>query len=294
MVRETLLDTDFLKKLERLTILTKKVITGRLKGEKRSRKRGQSVEFADFRNYVPGDDIRFIDWNTYARLEKFFVKLFVEEEDITIYILIDTSKSISFGTPPKILYAKKLAASLGYIGLSNLNRVIISEMKFGSNKDTKAMRGKSEIHRMLNFLDELEADGKTTLAESTRIFALKHKRKGFLIIISDFLDKAGYEAPLRNIIARDLDVFVFQILSANEYEPELTGDLRLVDSEDEEYAEVTISDRLIKSYKKTLSDYCSQIKNFCLKRGISYLFTLTSYPFEEMIFNYLKTAGILK
>lgn len=294
MTREKLLDTDFLKKLERLTILTKKVVTGRLKGEKRSKRKGQSVEFADFRNYVSGDDVRFIDWNTYARLEKLFIKLFVEEEDITIYILIDTSKSMSFGNPPKILFAKRLAASLGYIGLSNLNRVIIGEMKFGDEKYTRAMRGKSEIHRMLNFLSELVADGKTSLSESVKRFSIRHKRKGLLIIISDFLDKEGYETSLRNVIVSDMDVFVFQILSPEEYEPELTGDLKLVDSEDQEYTEITVSDRLMKGYKRTLNDYCTQIKDFCLKRGISYLFTLTSYPFEDIIFNYLKAMGMLK
>src|SRR5437764_15141975 len=128
---DLLLDPGFMARLDQLDLISRKLLAGKMKGERRSKRRGQSVEFADYRNYVVGDDLRFIDWNIYARLDRLFLKLFMEEEDLSLYVLVDVSKSTDYGNPHKAIYLKRVAAALGYIGLVNYNRVNIVAMAEG-------------------------------------------------------------------------------------------------------------------------------------------------------------------
>src|SRR5436305_8013367 len=151
-----LLSPEFMARLDQRDVMSRKLLAGKLKGERRSKRRGQSVEFADYRNYVVGDDLRFIDWNVYARLDRLFLKLFLEEEDLSLYILIDVSKSCDYGEPNKALYLKKVAASLGYIGLVNYNRVNVLAMAAGVVAETGAMRGRRRVAPMLDFIGTLE------------------------------------------------------------------------------------------------------------------------------------------
>src|SRR5437868_5941514 len=146
-----LLDPAFMARLDQLDVMSRKLLAGKLKGERRSKRRGQSVEFADFRNYVIGDDLRFIDWNIYARLDKLFLKLFMEEEDLALYVLADVSKSCDYGKPHKADYIKKVAAALGYIGLVNYNRVSVVAMADGIVDSTGAMRGRRKVSQMIEF-----------------------------------------------------------------------------------------------------------------------------------------------
>ncbi len=148
------LDPTFLAKLDRLDVQSRKILQGKMKGERRSKRRGQSVEFADFRNYVPGDDLRFIDWNAYARLDKLFIKLFLEEEDLSLNVLVDVSASTDFGKPHKLTYLRQLAAALGYVGLVNYNRVGISAFSDGVVGETGPLRGRRNVPRILDFLDK--------------------------------------------------------------------------------------------------------------------------------------------
>src|SRR5215213_5178610 len=156
---DLLLDAGFMARLDQLDLMSRKMLAGKMKGERRSKRRGQSVEFADYRNYVVGDDLRFIDWNVYARLERLFLKLFLEEEDLSLYIVLDVSKSCDYGDPNKALYLKKVAAALGYIGLVNYNRVHITAMSNGIVADTGAMRGRRRVSQMIDFLNKLEPAG---------------------------------------------------------------------------------------------------------------------------------------
>src|SRR5215203_751349 len=167
------------------------LLSGKMKGERRSKRRGQSVEFADYRNYVVGDDLRFIDWNVYARLEKLFLKLFLEEEDLSLYIVLDVSKSCDYGDPNKALYVKKVAAALGYIGLVNYNRVHVSAIADGVVGETGALRGRRRVSQMIDFVSKLEPTGSSNLAEACRRFALGHRQKGVCVVLSDFFDKGG-------------------------------------------------------------------------------------------------------
>src|SRR5437870_4383171 len=245
-----LLDPEFLARLEQLELVSRKIFLGRMKGERRSKKKGQSVEFADYRNYVVGDDLRFLDWNLYARLERLFIRLFMEEEDLHFYVLLDHSASMGFGDPTKVQYAKTVAAALGFVGLVNLDRVVVSAFTDKLTHEMPPLRGRRSLWRLLSFLDKIEPGGAGDLKEALRTFSLKCSGKGIVVILSDFMDKAGYEDALRYLVARQLDVYVIQVLSKEEIDPEIVGDLKLVDIEDDDVAEVTVSGPLLKKYKQ--------------------------------------------
>ena len=290
----SLLDSEFLKKLEQIRILSKKTFRGMMKGERRSKKKGISVEFADYRNYARGDDVRFIDWNIYSRLDRLFLKLFLEEEELFFYVLIDSSKSMSFGAPPKFDYAKKLGAALCYIALTNLDRVGIGIFGETIHNFYPPTRGKGHIWRLLNFLENLSPEGKTSLKESARNFALKNKTRGIVILISDLLDPTGFEEAFKWLSQGGFEIYIIHILSEDEINPTFAGHLELIDSETGEKIEVTANEALIKIYKKTLNLFCDEVKKACDKRAISYVPASTSLPFEQLILHYLKKRGLLK
>ena len=292
--KDELLSPDFMAKLEQLDILSRKIFVGRMKGERRSKRRGQSVEFADYRNYVVGDDLRFLDWNIYARLERLFLKLFLEEEDLHISILLDTSKSMDWGDPHKGLYAKRVAAALAYVGLINYDRVSLYAYSGSLDDRMAGIRGRRLMHRIVTFLQETRFEGASHLAAACKSFALRHPQQGVLIILSDFLDKGGFESGLRYVLGRNLDVYAIQILAPDEIEPKLAGDLRLRDVEDADLAEVTISRALINRYKQNLQAYCGGLREYCTRRGICYAFTSTQVAFDQLVLGYLRQRGLLR
>jgi uncharacterized protein (DUF58 family) len=290
---KALLDPEFMARLDQLDVMSRKLLAGKMKGERRSKRRGQSVEFADYRNYVVGDDLRFIDWNIYARLDRLFLKLFLEEEDLSLYILLDVSKSCDFGDPNKAFYLKKVAAALGYIGLVNYNRVTLLAMSDGLVADTGAMRGRRRVAQMIDFLSKLEPTGASHFTEACRNFALQHRQKGICVVLSDFYVKEGVESGLRYVAGGKYDLFCIQALSPQEIEPDLQGDLKLRDVEDDDMAEVSITQPLIKQYKANLNAYCLAIKEYLSRRGGTYLFTSTAVPFDTLVLNYLRERGLL-
>lgn len=290
----SLLTPEMLTQLERLELVTRKVFRGRMKGERRSRRRGQSVEFADFRNYVAGDDLRFIDWNIYARLDKLFLKVFLEEEDLHFYTLIDTSASMDFGDPTKLHYAKQLAAALGFIGLCRADRVKIDTLAQPLAKPSPVLRGRANLWRMLRQLDEIEPGDNTSLEDGIKNFCLRNSGKGILILISDLMDKTGYEAGLRYLLAQDLDVYVIHVLSQAEIEPDVKGDLKLVDCEDADVAEITVSKPLLDRYQRTLAAFLEGAREFCTRRGIHYLMANTEIPVDQLVSSYLRRRGLVR
>ncbi len=289
-----LLDPAFLRRLEQLQILTRKVFRGRQKGERRSRKKGTSVEFADYRDYVRGDDTRFIDWNIYGRLERLFLKLFLEEEDLAFYLIVDASASMGFGQPmSKFDYARRVAAALGYIAVVNQDKVGVSA--FSSNlKDVyRPARGKFQVHKLLAFLRGLQPGTTTSLAQSCREFVTRHKQSGIIVLISDFMDDFGYEEALKQFFLRPYDVYVIQVLSVEEKNPELQGHLELHDAETDEKQEVTVSEGLLKQYRKTLEAFCGGLRDWCTSHGMTYLATSTDLPVDTLLLNYLRQRGLL-
>jgi uncharacterized protein (DUF58 family) len=292
--QQPLLDPQFLHRLEQLELVSRKIFQGRMKGERRSKKKGQSVEFADFRNYVVGDDLRFLDWNLYARLDKLFLRLFFEEEDLHFYILLDNSLSMEFGNPTKLHYARQIAAALGFIGLVNLDRVVIEVFNDRLAHSLPAQRGRRSLWRMMDFLQQIEPAGGGNMAKALRAFSLKCTGKGVVVVLSDFMDKGGYEEALRYLIARQLDIYVIQVLSQEEIEPEIVGDLKLTDIEDDDVAEITVSSPLLKRYKQNLAAYRAAMHEFCTRRGVSYLFTSNQVPFERLVLTYLRQKGLVR
>src|SRR5207253_3344468 len=268
-----LLDPQFLARLEQLELVSRKIFVGKMKGERLSKRKGQSVEFADYRNYVVGDDLRFLDWNLFARLDKLFIRLFLEEEDLHVYFLLDNSLSMDFGSPTKLRFAKQLAAALGFVGLVNSDRVMIEAFNDRLTQSMPPLRGRRSLWRMLNFLDKVEPAGPSDMARSLRAFSLKCPGKGIVVVLSDFMDKGGYEEALRYLVARQMDVYAIQILSHEEIEPEIMGDLKLVDVEDDDIAELTVNVPLLKRYKQNLAAYSAALHDFCTRRGVSCLFT---------------------
>jgi uncharacterized protein (DUF58 family) len=290
---DLLLDPSFMARLDQLDVMSRKLLAGKMKGERRSKRRGQSVEFADYRNYVIGDDLRFIDWNIYARLDRLFLKLFLEEEDLSLYVLLDVSKSCDYGEPNKAMYLKKVAASLGYIGLVNYNRVNVVAMSDGIVAETGALRGRKRVSQMLDFIQKLEPTGASHFTAACKRFALAHRQRGVCVVLSDFFVKEGFENGLRYVAGGKYDLFAVQTLSPQEIDPDLQGDLKLRDLEDGDMAEVSITQPLIKAYKANLNSYCLTLKDYLTRRGGTYLFSSTAVPFDTLVLNYLRERGLL-
>ncbi len=288
-----LLDPAFLAKLDRLDLVSRKLLTGKLKGERRSKRWGASVEFADYRNYVVGDDLRFIDWNIYARLDKLFLKLFLEEEDLALHILIDASASCDYGEPPKFLYIQQLAAALGYVGLVNYNRVSLSAMAGDALLDTGPLRGRTKVPRILDFLGALKPAGAGDLPAACKRFALSHRAKGVCVVISDFFDKAGHAAALKYLVGGHYDLFAIHVLSPQELDPPLQGDLKLRDIEDGQLAEVSITGALLKRYHTALDAWRTELRDYLTRRGGAYIPANTAEPFDALILQTLRRRGLL-
>lgn len=289
-----LLTPELMARLERLELATRKVLRGRIKGERRSQRKGQSVEFSDFRNYVPGDDPRFIDWNTYARLERLFLKIFLEEEDLHLYVLIDDSRSMDFGRPTKFFYAKQLAAALGFVGLTHADRVKIETINQPPRQASPAFRSRRSVWQMVRHLERLPLANTTDLATGAKNFCLRNPGQGILVLLSDFLDKGGYETALRYFVARRMDVYVVQLLSAEELDPEIAGDLRLVDCEDGDVTEITASGPLLSRYKKNVATFTRSIQEFCHRRGMNYILADGRMGVDRFITHYLRKRGLLR
>ncbi len=293
-----LLDEDFIAKIEQLELVSKRVVAGLLKGDRLSKRRGYSNEFADFRAYVPGDDLRYLDWNVYSRLDRLFIKIFLEEEDLRLSILIDRSPSMDYGDPNKFLFAKQLAAALGYIGLVNQDRVQVAGFAQTLQPIFGPSRGRRQARRLFDVLQNLECDDApgTDLSVACRRFAQSLRGGGIVVLVSDLLDRQGFEGALRYLLAagRASEILVFHVLSPEELSPQLTGDLRLVDVEDGAVSEISISSRLLDRYQKTLATFCAEVREYCSARGMHYVPTSSAQPFSDLVLGYLRRRGLVR
>lgn len=319
---DDLVSSELISKLDPLDLRSRKVFFGKLKGERRSKKRGQSVEFADHRPYVAGDDLRHIDWNIFGRLDRLFLKLFLEEEDLSLHLVLDASASSDCGEPNKFLFMQKAAMALGYVGLVNLNRVACTSMggmvtssTAGTKEDEtetsslreigssslhyiRDLRGKRRVHDLARFLVTLSPAGQLDFRTVAERIALSRRGRGIMIIFSDFFFKEGYEQGLKLLVSRGYDVYCIQVLSPQEVDPTgpsgLMGDLRLKDIEDADVADVTISAPLLKKYKANLAAYCDQLKEFCLRRDMNLLTLRSDTPVETLVLDYLRKKGVIR
>jgi len=299
--------------------MSRRVFAGRLPGERRSKRRGRSVEFDDYRDYTPGDDLRHLDWNVFARFEKFFIKLFREEEDLALHVVVDASASMDAGDPSKLLLAQRLAVALGYIGLVNNNRVLASV--FGTPgraavRTLGASRGRRNVERVTRFvLDESrppeEAPDSTSgqpsapdFASAMRPVARAGKTSGVLVVLSDFLYPEGLPTGLNSLASAGrasggYDVYCLQILTPAELDPAkdaqrgLIGDLRLTDAETGRAAEVTVTAPLVRKYRRRMDEHCERLRQACAGRGITYAQLSSDADVSQLLTDFLRRRGML-
>ena len=292
-VDPTVFDETFLRQLERLLLLMRSPVRGGLKGGRRSVKRGQSVEFADYRDYALGDDLRQLDWNVLARLEKLFVKLFIEEEDVTITILLDGSASMANGAPDKLQFAKRAAAALGYIGLASEDKVAVSVLGGRAARRRTALRGSGRVFRLLAELSAIQpADGPTDLVAAARHAAAQLRGRGVVILLSDLLDPAA-DRVIRELASTRSELIVLHVLSPQELDPPLEGDLRLVDSETGASVDITADLATIDSYRGRLAEWKAAFAQLAARRGATYVDLASDVPLNELIFAELRRRRVL-
>ncbi|MBI5839065.1 MAG: DUF58 domain-containing protein [Chloroflexi bacterium] len=290
-------DEATLRKLNQLTLVASRVRTGAIKGERRSSRRGSSVEFADYRNYTPGDDLRRLDWNIYARHERPFIKLLEEEEDLAVHILVDGSRSMGWGEGDqhKFNYALRLAAGLGSIVLASGDVLTVGFLQNGRVADEYGpSRGQGTLPRLFNFLDGLEADGETDLNSSLREYTITPRRPGLAILISDLLADGGYESGLRQLLGRGFEAALIHILSPDELDPPLAGDLQLIDVETNQTQDVSLDNSLRERFGAKARAWISSIQNDCRRQGVRYLELTTSLPWDQALLLEMRRASIVK
>jgi uncharacterized protein (DUF58 family) len=290
---ERLLDPEFLTRLERLTLLSRRIYRSGLRGERRSGTLGRGVEFADYRSYQVGDDFRYVDWNIYSRLDRLFVKLFSEDEDITVHLFVDASRSMGWGVPSKLDYAVRVAAALGYIGLANLDRVGAVAFSDRLQRTLAPRRGRAGAHTLFRFLGGFAAEGRSNLAAALREYGLRTRRRGVLVVISDLMFPNGIAEGLRLARYYRFEPFLVHLLTDEELQPVLEGDLRLVDVETGTAVEVTADGATLDAYARARDRYFAEVEQFCLRHQIEYLRAATSIPFEDLVLRYLRAGGLI-
>jgi uncharacterized protein (DUF58 family) len=303
-----LLTPELLRRLEQFQLLAARRAKSTSRGERRSRARGQSVEFADHRSYVPGDDFRYLDWNLYGRLDRLFLKLYEEERELPVRIFLDASESMTFGEPRKFDFARQVAAAVGYVALSGFDRVSVipfPDMVNGSDIEPvmrakelaargglRSVRGKKSAIPFFQNLTALTASGAANLNEALRRGALEARQAGVAVVLSDFLDPAGYEAGLTALVGRGFQVDLVQILAPEEISPSTFGDLRLVDSETGGIQEVTFGRYRLKTYQQTVQNFMQRLREYCKGRGINFFTASSKTPLEELLLKQLRQAEV--
>ena len=279
----TFLQPDFLKKLERLRLIAKRLSWSGAKGEHPSPRKGFSLEFSDYRKYHQGDDFRYVDWNIYRRLERLFLKLFTAEEEMNVYLFLDTSRSMAEGSPPKIEYAKSVAAALGYIGVKNLDRVGAAAFSFDLISPLALGRGRKQILTLFTFLWNLSCQGETDLETSVKSFSSLFPRPGLVVLLSDLFDPRGWRAGLEGLLKKKYQPLVIHIFDKAETRLDPWGDVSLLDVESERERRFFLDDDLVQRFHEELQNYFEEIESFCLSRQIDYLRTSTATPFEDFV-----------
>ncbi len=296
-VMEALISPDLMKRLEQLQLLARRRSKSTAKGERRSGARGQSVEFADYRTYVPGDDLRRIDWNLFGRLERLFLKLYEEERELPVTIYLDSSESMSFGRVSKFDFARQVAAAVGYVALCGFDRVTVEPFPLADDQaglvgELRAVRGRRSAMRFFDNLNRLKAAGTADFNQALRFGAMKHRAQGVIVVLSDFLDPAGYEDGLKSLASRGSEVHAVQILAPEELEPSSYGDLRVIDSETGAEQEVTFGKYRLKAYRATVQNYCRRLQEYCRARGIRYQLVQSDTPIDDLLLKAMRTGGM--
>jgi len=316
---EELFDDEFQRKLDYLALVSRRVFAGRLRAERRTKKSGSGVEFADHRDYQPGDDFRTLDWNVYQRFERLLVRLYEEEEDLAIYFILDTSASMAFqggaaadssaaaplpGVRPtsararrsgkKLAYAKKVVAALAYVGLANLDRVSIvttSDRVMGRMPET---RGKARIFKVFRFLREVRCEGQTDLGDAMKTFVAQNKRRGLAVLVSDLYDPRGFEKGINVLRYNKFDPFVVHVVDPADARPKLEGDVLVYDCETGDEREVTVTANVLRRFAEAHAAYLADVERFCATHQVPYVPASVEVPFDELILRVFRRGGFLR
>jgi uncharacterized protein (DUF58 family) len=296
-----LFDEPTLRKLNQLSLVAHRVRAGVLKGERRSTRKGSSVEFADYRNYTPGDDLRRLDWNVYARLDRPFLKLMEEEEDLAVYILVDISASMDWGegSTNKLAYALQLAGALAAVTLGSGDLCSIILMQNGKvSARLGPTRGAQQLSRVLVFLENssptFKPGGTTELDHLLREYSLAIGRPGIAFLLSDLFSPGGMQAGMNALLGRGFELVILHLLSPVEIDPPLAGDLRLVDVETGNIEELSIDGGMRELYRQRMAKWQADIQQDCRKRGADYIPVNTATPWDKLVLNNMRQAGVVK
>jgi uncharacterized protein (DUF58 family) len=289
-----LFDDDFQRKLETLAIVSRRVFAGRMRAERRSKKKGSGVEFADHRDYAPGDDFRFVDWNVYQRFGKLLVRLFEEEEDLQITFIVDCSLSMGFGKGKKLDQARRLCAALAFVGLANLDRVAAYAITDELIAQMPPTRGRARIFKVFEFLRELTPGGTTNLAEAITEVAARQKRRGLVVLFSDLYDPHGFERGINVLRYNKLEPYVVHVLDPADAHPALRGDVHLYDVETGDEREVTVTDALLARMERAYAEYLHDIERFCTRNQVPYFAADVNVPFDELVLRVFRRGGFLR
>jgi|GEM_PF-37793 len=294
---ETFFDAEFLKKLERLHIIAKRLDWAGSKGEHSASRKGYSLEFSDYRRYQRGDDLRYVDWNIYRRLDRLLLKVFTAEEEMNIYLVVDTSRSMAGSAanakiaPPKIDYAKKVAAALGYIGLKNLDRVGGAAFSSSVQAPLKLGRGRTQILRLFGFLNRLSCAGPTDLRAAIHKFTTLFPQQGLVVLVSDLFDPAGWRAAAEELARKKYQILMIHIIDEEELQPGILGDVALVDAEGSRERRLFVDAELARRFQEEMASYFRDIESVCASLGIDYLRTTTRVPFDDFVLKSLRQAS---
>jgi uncharacterized protein (DUF58 family) len=300
-VSQLLIDGQLARRLERLTLVSRRRIISQGQGDRRSLRKGASLEFADYRHYVEGDDPARVDWNIYSRTNTLFVRLYEEEEVLNVHILVDASRSMEWGEPAKLRYARRLAAALGYVALNASNRLYMWPLGATSSSFGPAW-GRGRAGPMLAFLDDFRTAQTSTplvagltaapdLEQSLNSFT--SRAAGLVVLLSDLLSPS-WERALGKLAGRSSDVVVLHVLAPQELRPQLGGDVRLIDRESGATVAVTLNNDAIRLYGQRLSEWRQQVESFCARHGMSYVAIDTAVPLETMVFDTLRRRGVVR
>ena len=291
-----LFDSDFLKKLEYLSLISKRVFRGSLMAQRRTMQLGTGIEFADHREYTPGDDFRYIDWNLFARLDELLLKRFQEEEDLHVYFLLDCSRSMAFGEPPKFDFARQVAAALAYIALADLDRIAVIGFADDIVADFPLTRGKGRILSLLKFLEALEPSGADTNLERVATgFIHREQRRGLAVVVSDLYDSNGFQRGLDLLRHRRYEPHIVQIHDRYEKEPaDMLGDVEMWDVESGMSRKVTVTEKNLRHYQHLFNEFQNQVQGYCNRHGLGCTRTTTDIPFDQLILRMMRQAGAVR
>ncbi len=291
---EDIFDDEFQRKLETLAVVSKRVFSGAMRAERRTRKTGSGVEFADHRDYVTGDDFRYLDWSVWQRMGRLLIRLYEEEEDLSIYFIIDASSSMGFGDGEKLRHAKRLVAALAYVGLANLDRVTIVGANDAIEGRMPETRGKSRIFRVFRFLRDVRPSGETDLESAIKTFVAQHKRRGLAVLVSDLYDHKGFEKGINALRFAKFEPFVLHVVDEKERTPELRGDVRVYDCETGDEREVTVTQKVLDRYAKAYDDWLGAVGKYCASKQVDYFRADVTVPFDELILRVFRKGGFLR